>query len=270
MLSNMSYSGPSAWLTMRSELILASMVGTVIAATLAASASAVDLKPKVFPLTVLGVEADVPVTISFDANTEGDALALQVRAQASLSGLQDKALDIARAIPVPRENCDRNGVNPVVDSIDNASIAPAGSNAVVTISGHVTAWICEHPLGATVKTIAASDSVTVTATVEIAVIDQKQISLQLAGPVTVTTGHALTAEVANLLAGDISASLTSQLSNALDASAARASLPNLSGLVVNIQSAQFAEQNSELLVSAVGSARMSADAFNSLLDLMNK
>jgi len=50
----------------------------VLATTLAASA--IDLKPKMFPLTVLGVKVGVPVTISFDANTVGDALALQVRA----------------------------------------------------------------------------------------------------------------------------------------------------------------------------------------------
>ena len=53
---------------------------------------------------------------------------------------------------------------------------------MVTLSGHVTAWVCEHPLGVTVKTIAASDSVTLAAPLEIIIIDQKQIGLQLAGP----------------------------------------------------------------------------------------
>lgn len=250
--------------------ILELTAGALLTATLATSTSAVDLKPKLFSLTVMGVKIDVPVTISFDANTEGDALAVRVRTQASLKNIQDKALDIARAIPMPRGNCDRNGVNPVVNSIDSASIAPAGANAVVTLSGHVTAWVCEHPLGATMKTIAASDSVTLTAPVEIIVIDQKQIGLQLAGPVSVTTGHALTAEVANLLAGDISASITSQLAKALDASEARATLPNLPSLEGNIQSAQFAGEGSELLVRAAGTARMNGDAFSSLLELMNK
>jgi hypothetical protein len=89
------------------------IAGASFAATLAASA--IDLKSKVFPLTVLGVKVGVPVTISFDANTLGDALAVQVRAQASLKEAQDKALDIARAISVPRGNCDRNGVNPVFE-----------------------------------------------------------------------------------------------------------------------------------------------------------
>ena len=66
---------------MTSARILALTAGTLLSATLATSAPAVDLKPKAFPLTVLGVKVDVPVTISFDANTEGDALALRVRAK---------------------------------------------------------------------------------------------------------------------------------------------------------------------------------------------
>jgi hypothetical protein len=238
------------------------------AATLAASA--VDLKPKEFPLTVLGVKTEVPMTISFDSKTEGDAIALQLRAHASLKGIQDQALDIARAIAVPRGNCDRNGINPVVTSIDSASITPVGTNAVVTMSGHVAAWVCEHPFGATVKTIVASDGVTLTVPVQIIVIDQKQIGLRLAGPISVTTGHALTADVVNLLAGDINASITSQLANALDAREARADLPDLQGLVANIQSAQFVGEGSELLVRAAGTARMSGEAFNRLLELMSK
>ena len=99
--------------------------------------------------------------------------------------------------------------------------------------------------GVTVKTIAASDSVTLAAPLEIIIIDQKQIGLQLAGPVSVTPGHALTSEVASLLAGDISASIASQLAKAFYASEARARLPNLPGLEGNVQSAQFAGQGAD-------------------------
>ena len=137
----------SAWLMMTSVQISTLFAGTLLAQMVATSATAIDLKPKIFPLTIVGVNVDVPVAISFDANTEDDALAVRVRAQASLKNIQDKALDIVRAIPVPRGNCDRNGVNPVVNSIDSASILPVGANVMVTLSGHVTAWVCEHPLG---------------------------------------------------------------------------------------------------------------------------
>lgn len=255
---------------MRSARISASLASAMLAITFSSSVAAVDLKPKLFPLTILGVKVGIPVTVSFDANTAGDALDLQVRAQASLKDAQDNALTIANAIPMPRGNCDHDGVNPVVNSIDAASIAPVGATAVITISGHVTAWVCKHLLGTPAKTIVGSDSVTLTATVQIVVIDQKEIGLQLTGPVSVATGHALTAEVANLLAVDTDASITSQLAKALDASEARASLPDMAGLTVNIQSAQFAAENSHLLVRAVATAHMSGDAFSSLLELMNK
>jgi hypothetical protein len=105
-----------------------------------ASLNAVTLKPKTFPLKVLGVQVDLPVMIGFDMKTEGDAVALQLSAEASLRNLQDDALQIARALPVPRGNCDPQGVNLVVNSIDEASISPSGDTAIVAISGHVTAW----------------------------------------------------------------------------------------------------------------------------------
>jgi hypothetical protein len=236
----------------------------------AASGQAVDLKPKSFPLTILGVQVQVSVTISFDAQTFGNDLNLQVRAQGDLKDIQDKALNIARAIPMLGDNCVRTGVNPVVNSIDSASIAPAGNTAVITIAGHVTAWACAHPLGVTTKTTIASDSVTLSAPVQINVVDQKQVDLKLAGPVTVTTGHALAQEVANLLGGDVSASITAQLTRALDASQARVTLPALPGLDVTVQDAEFAANGNALLVNAAGTARMSSDAFNTLLHSLSK
>jgi hypothetical protein len=238
-------------------------------AALMSPAPAVDLKAKTFPLTILGVKVDIPVTTSFSVSTAGNELDLQVQAQGDLGDVQQKALAIARAIPMPQGNCDRTGINPVVNSIDSASITPAGTTATITIAGHVTAWLCERPLGQTIKTIVASDSVTLTAPVQI-IVDQNQVGLKLAGPVTVAAGHALTEDVVNLFAGDVSASITSQLAKALDASEARASLPSAPGLVANVQNAQFAAAGSELRVIATGTARMSGDTLSSLLEQMSK
>ena len=188
---------------------------------------ALTLKPKTFPLKVLGVQVDLPVTIAFDMKSEGDAVALQLSVEASLRSLQDNALQIGRAMPVPRGNCDRQGVNPVVNSIDEASISPGGDTAIVAISGHVTAWGCIKPAGIVIKTEGPHDSVSVTATVRVSVVDGKQLGLQLAGPVTVKTGNALTEEAVRLFTGDISASITNALTNALNADQARAKLPTL-------------------------------------------
>ena len=168
---------------------------------------AVDLEPKSFPLTVLGVRIQIPVTVSFEAHTESELLLVQLKAQGSLEDLQKKAPDIARAIPVPKGNCDRNGVNPVVNSIDTASITPSADTAVISLKGKVTAWVCAHPAGLTVKTILASDDVELVARVQIIVIDPKRIGLKLVAPVSVTAAGALTTEAVNLLAGDISSSI---------------------------------------------------------------
>src|SRR5208282_5049024 len=184
--------------------------------------------------------------------------------------IQDKALIIARGLPVPSDNCSHNGLNPVVNSIDSASITPTGKTVVVAIAGHVTAWACEHPLGATVKTIVGSDTVTLSAPIEIQVVDQGQIGVQLAGTVTATPQHALTAEVTNLLAVDINALMTTALAKALDASGARASLPALPGLVLTAREAQFSKDGTVLLADADGTAHMGNVAFNALLDLMSK
>jgi hypothetical protein len=255
---------------MTSVRFLALTTVGLLSATLGTTAFAVDLKPKTFPLTVMGVKTAVPVTISFDANTDGDALALRVQGQASLKDIQDRALDIARAIPMPGGNCDRSGINPVVNSVDAASITPGDTTAIVAVSGQVTAWACTHPAGITVKTIAASDSVTLTVPVAMTITDGTQIGLKLAGPVAVTTGHALTKEAIDLLTGDISASITSQLATALNAGDARATLPTLPGLTATIEALQFAANGPELLVRASARARMSGEAFNSLLTLMSK
>jgi hypothetical protein len=256
------------WLGSHSFSVGGSALAFLSASVIAAGAIA--LKPKAFPLTVLGVTIDVPVTISFDMKTDGDAVAVQLGAEASLKGLQDKALDIARALPVPKGNCDRTGVNPVVNSIDNASIDAAGDTAVVTIGGHVTAWICVKPAGITMKTEGPRDSVTITAPVRILIVGGKQIGLQLAAPVTVKAGSALTDEAVHLFAGDISASITNSLTSALNSDQARAKLPTLAGLDGTITDAAFAADGSTLLIRAHGNARMTGETFNSLLESVSK
>jgi hypothetical protein len=231
---------------------------------------AVDLEPKSFPLTVLGVGIQIPVNVSFEAHTEGDLLLVQLKARGNLADLQKNALNIARAIPVPKGNCDRNGVNPVVNSIDAASITPSADTAVISLKGRVTAWGCAHAAGITVKTILASDDVELVARVQIIVVDQKRIGLKLVAPVSVTAAGALTTEAVNLLAGDVSSSITASLQKSLDASEAQASFPNLPGFDPTIEHAAFTEDGPTLLVQADGSAKLTAATFSSLLASMSR
>jgi hypothetical protein len=248
------------------------VLGVVLLLSLVCSklANSVDLKPKIFPLKISGLPVEIPVHVSFEAHTEGDALVLQVRAQGELKDIQDKALDIARRLPVPRDNCAHDGVNVVVDSVDGASITPSGKTAIVTLSGHVTAWACAHLLNQQVKTHIASDSVRVSIPLEVVVLDQKQIGLKLAGTVLVTTANALTAEAVRLLAGDLNARVSAELSRVLDASDARATIPSLPGLDAAVEQAEFAQEGMNLILRANGTAKMTSAAFNTLLDFMSK
>lgn len=239
----------------------------VLSAVLA-NLGAVALKPKSFPLAILGVQVDVPVKLSFDMNTEGEAVAVQLAAEANLGYLQEKALDVARALPVPKGNCDRNGINPVVNSIDAASISPSENVAIVVITGHVTAWVCAKAAG--FKTEGPKDSVTLTARIRPVVIDGKQIGLQLATPVTVKTGNALTGEVVSLFTGDINGSITNTLTNALNTDQARAKLPKLAGFEGTIKDATFAADGDKLLIRAHAYARMNSDTLSTLLEAATK
>jgi hypothetical protein len=244
--------------------------GILLALAIADHSSAIELGPKTFPLSVLGVRVEIPVTASVEARTEGDSLVVNLKAQGGLKNVQDKALQIAKTIPVPTGNCDKEGINPVVDSIDSATIAPSGNAAVIALKGHVTAWLCKHVLGQTVKTKIASDEVQLSASVEVVIIDQKRIGLKLASPVSVVTGSRLTDEAIKLLGVDASASITSALAKALDASEAQASVPAVPGLDATIQSATFATDGAALLIRAEAAAKMNSEAFNELLKLMSR
>ena len=63
------------------ELIVVALAGW-LAAT--GPTSAMDLQPKTFPLSVMGVKVSVPVMISFDVNTLDDKLLLHVRVSGEL------------------------------------------------------------------------------------------------------------------------------------------------------------------------------------------
>jgi hypothetical protein len=172
---------------------------------------------------------------------------------------------------MPTYNCARDGINPVVNSVDSASITPGtNATAIVAISGHVTAWGCTHAFGSAIKTTIASDSVSISAPLAIEVIDQQQIGLKLAGPVSVMTGHAIAAEVAQLLSGDIDTSLAAVLADAPNASEARAKMPQLAGLKVTVEDAAFAASGNDLLVRVRGTAHMGSAAFNTLLGFLSK
>jgi hypothetical protein len=232
-------------------------------------AAAMDVQ-KTFPLSILGVAVKIPVALSFQANTEDGTLAVQLSAVSDLKEMQDRALEIARKLPVPTGNCDRKGVNVVINSIDDAEITPDGQAAVIELAGHVTVWGCADLFGNDVKTIVVSDNVRVVAAVELVVVGGKEIHLKLSRPAEFMTGNALTADAARMFLGDLNAKLSSALSGIFDAHEARATLPELPGADLTIAQAAFAAKGSVLTLQASGSGRLKSEAFNRALEFLTK
>lgn len=171
---------------------------------------------------------------------------------------------------MPVGNCDRKGLNVVVNSIDDAKIAPEGHAAVIELAGHVTVWGCTGLFGRDAKTIVVSDSVRVTLAVELVVIGGKEIRLKLSRPAEFTTGNALTAEAARVFLGDLNAKLSSALKEMLDARQARAALPELAGADLTIADATFGPAGSVLTVQAKGNGTLNSEAFNRALEFLTK
>src|SRR5262249_7209403 len=88
-------------------------------------AAAMDVQ-KTFPLSILGVAVKIPVALSFQANTEDGTLAVQLSAVSDLKEMQDRALEIARKLPVPTGNCDRKGVKVVITASEMPRTNPTG------------------------------------------------------------------------------------------------------------------------------------------------
>jgi hypothetical protein len=251
------------------NLLRRRMAVGLVAAALACGGSSVsralDVGPKNLPLTVAGVPLQIPVAGALDVHTDADAITLKASATGDLKSIQDHALAIARGLNLPRDPCAHKNINVVVNSVDAARIRPAGASAVVDLSGHVTVWLCKKILGEMLKTEIASDSVSISAPVELYVASPQSVALRLTGPATLTTGDPLTTEAASAFLGDVNGLLTLQLSKLLDTARARAAIPPLPGLDVTIESAAFAQDGPKLIVRAAGHATMTSAAFGSLM-----
>jgi hypothetical protein len=252
----------------RRATLSAMLAAAIVLASAGCSARALDVGPKNIPLNVAGVPVEIPLTGSLDAQTDASRLRLKATATGDLQSIQDNALAIARGIRLPKDSCARNGINIVIKSIDAASIKPAGSSAEIEISGQAAVWACTKMFGAPLKTRVVEDGFTVTAAVELFLPNPRTIALRLSGPAKLTTGHSLTTEAADVFVHDVNAALTAQLSKLLDAARARAAVPPLPGLDVDITTAAFAQRGTNLTVHASGRATMTSEAFAALLGFL--
>jgi len=254
---------------LRRFMVAIGLVATTLVCGALCPAHALDIGPKSLPLTVAGVPVEIPVVGSLDVRTDAAAIALKASATGDLQSIQDHALAIARGLRLPRDHCAHKGLNVVVDSIDEATITPLNTSAVVDLSGHASVWVCTKILGAPLKTQIASDSVSISVPVELFLPNPQTIALRLSGPATIKTGDTLTTEVASAVVGDVNAALTAQLSKLLDTARARAVVPPLPGLDVTIDNAAFAQDGPRLTVRASGRATMTSVAFASFLSFIS-
>ncbi|CAM5772706.1 hypothetical protein LMIY3S_03933 [Labrys miyagiensis] len=236
--------------------------------SLALPAQALDIGPQTVPVKILGITVDVPVTATLDMHTDADRMALNLAATGDLKDLQQKALDIARRLPLPDDACRRKGANMVVDSVDGAHIRADGDTAVLDISGQMTAWACAKVLGQKVKTKLATDTVSITVPVELYTPTPHEVALRVKGEAEIRTGHPETAQAASAILGDVNARLTSAIAKALESDKAHAVVPEIPGLDVNIDKANFAEDQGTLLVKTHVQGHATSDAVNGLLEYL--
>jgi hypothetical protein len=248
-------------------------LGLVAAALLCGGASradALDVGPKLLPLTIAGIAVEIPVAGSIEVKSNADVIALQASATGDLDAIQVHALEIARGMKLPRDPCAHKGVNIVVNSIDAATIAPRQTSAIVDLNGRVTVWLCQKILGALVRAEIASERVSISAPVELYLPSPQIIALRLSGRATLRANNRAIMQAANDFLGDIDAAFSAQLSKLLDSSRARAAMPPLPGLDLAIEHAAFGQEGSKLIVRADGRATMTSTAFASLLGFIGR
>jgi hypothetical protein len=235
---------------------------------LALPARALDIGPQTVPVKILGVTVDVAVTASLDMRTEADHMAVNLVATGDLKDLQAKALEIARHLPLPDDACRRKGPNMVVNSIDNARIRADGDTAVLDISGHMTAWACAKVLGQQIKTKLATDTVSITVPVELYTPTPHQVALRVKGQANIRTGNPDTLEVVSAILGDVNARLTAAITKTLESDKAQVVVPDIPGLDVTIDQANFAEDQGKLLVKTHAQGRATSEAVTGLMSYL--
>ena len=84
------------------------------------SAHALDVGPKAIPLKIFGVQVEPVATATLQVRKDADTVTLDISVVGDLASIQEKALDIARRLPFPKDGCAHKGANMVINSIDAA------------------------------------------------------------------------------------------------------------------------------------------------------
>ena len=237
-------------------LTVVALVAMVATPTFAAPLNIPDQQ---FTFDALGTQVTLPVTADIDVVTEGSERVATGSAVGNLGDLQAKALPIAQAIPVPKEQCaNQNGINIVVDSIQSATIKAEGNAAKLETVGTVTGWGCLMGVGAPV----ATTQLALGAPVAFDVQPAGNVGLKLAGPVQL---------VAAGLPADLTALLSDQINGAVNTALAQSrvagpmTIDDIPDLQIELSNAEFFDEGGTLMVRMEGTSRMSEETYQSLL-----
>jgi hypothetical protein len=224
----------------------------------AAQAEPLAIPPQQFAFEVLAIPLTLPITADIDVVADGEKRVATGGTVGNLGDLQAKAVAIARALPLPKEQCANDGINVVVDSIQDASIVPEGNAARLTIAGFVTAYGCIMGLGAPI----ASTQMAISAPVVFDVVSPTDIGLKLAGPVELVAAG-LPAEVTALLSVQVNGVIQSALAQAR--TQGPMAIDGLPDLKIEIANAEFFAEGETLMVRLEGTSRMNAETFDALV-----
>jgi hypothetical protein len=90
---------------------------------------------------ILGQSVSVPFTALIEATRNAGSVTLEVILEGDLTDLQSKFNAIARSIPLPQDNCPREGTH-TLSVIEDAALQPAGTTAVIRVRARATVWQC--------------------------------------------------------------------------------------------------------------------------------
>lgn len=227
-----------------------------------AMAEPMAIPPQALTFDALGTTVSLPVVAEVGVTADGDQRIAAGSVVGNLGDLQAKALPIAQAIPLPRDQCGNpNGINVVVDAIESAAIEAAGETARLSLLGTVTGYGCLMGIGAPV----ATTQMAIAAPLRIDVASPTDIGLALAGPVELVAAG-LPVEIVDLL--------RAQVTEAVDAALARArtqgdmSIGGLPELDLVIEGAKFFAEGETLMVEFEGTSRMDAETFAAFADAL--
>lgn len=165
--------------------------------------------------TIEGVRVKVPVASTVDLPAPDQQRPTSVQVEGDLSDIQAKFADIVSRVPMPNDKCgDRL-------RLSNATLTPAGSDALATATLHYERWFCSGGLKLKTRVVAQKADVCVTARPEI--VNDTEIKLQ--STISCVKAHGFAKAVVAIFQQQLAEMMTGMLRDAIGGDKLRFALP---------------------------------------------